>query len=371
MFAARKEDAHKLNEEAENAEWDRSLFDIGSATEEDVMRLEVAQRKAAEDALSRTSAGSADNGSAEGAKAAGDSSQFSPKPDFGIPNFRVNDDSLIEIHACTTSLATSLAKSDFSAQSIEASLNGGAYGVQVGASASAARSQGSNAVQNPGIGMHKIVARYMFPRCDLFLRPEDLEPTAEFATLLEVIKKTRSIEALRKVHDRYGQLFCQELTLGGRLMSTKIITSASSQDLEAKKEQFKVSVGANVQSPYGGGGMKASAEGGEDQSSATENSSSEENNIFEAVGGNTILANNPTAWSATVAYPSLWRVINRQGLQPLIEMVSETDTKYRGVQRWFYQASPALQQYIGLDGKGGVNARLKIESPQNRYIQYQ
>lgn len=219
--------------------------------------------------------------------------------------------------------------------------------------------------------MHKVVARYMFPRCDLFLRPEDLEPTAEFATLLKVIKNTRSIEALRKVHDRYGQLFCQELTLGGRLMSTKIITSESSEDLEAKKEQFKVSVGANVQSPYGGGGMKASAEGVKDQTLATDKSSSEENNIFEDVGGDTILANNPTAWSATVAYPSLWRAINRQGLQPLIEMFSETDTKYRGVQRWFYQAIPALQRYIGLDGEGGVNARLKIESPQNRYIQYQ
>lgn len=85
MFAARKEDAHKLNEEAENAEWERSLFDIGSATEEDIMRLEAAQKKAAEDLLSRTSARSADNGSAEGAKAAGDSSQFAPKPDFSIP----------------------------------------------------------------------------------------------------------------------------------------------------------------------------------------------------------------------------------------------------------------------------------------------
>lgn len=85
MFAAKKEDAHKLNEEAENAEWERSLFDIGSATEEDIMRLEAAQKKAAEDLLSRTSARSADNGSAEGAKAAGDSSQFAPKPDFSIP----------------------------------------------------------------------------------------------------------------------------------------------------------------------------------------------------------------------------------------------------------------------------------------------
>jgi hypothetical protein len=371
MFASRKEDAHKLSEEAENAEWERSLFDIGSATEEDVLRVEAAQKRVAEDALSRAPAGSADNGNAEGVKAAGDLSQFAPKPDFGIPNFRVNDDSLIEIHACTTSFATSLAKADFSAQSIEASLNGGAYGVQVGASASAARSQGSSNAQKSGEGMHKVVARYMFPRCDLFLRPEDLEPTPEFATLLDIIKTTHSIEALRQVHDRYGQLFCQELTLGGRLMSTKIITSKNTEDLEAKKEQFKVSVGANVQSPYGGGGMKASAEGGNDMTLATDKSSSKEDNIFEAVGGDTILANNPTAWSATVAYPSLWRVINRQGLQPLIEMVSEMNTKYRGVQRWFYQAIPALQKYIGLDEKGGVNARLKIESPQNRYRQCQ
>ena len=367
MFAAKQENAHKLSDEAENAEWERSLFDIGSATDEDVVRLEAAQKKAAEDALSRVSTGSADGGIAQGTQAAGDPSKLAPKPDFGIPNFRVNDDSLIEIHACTTSFATSLAKADFSAQSIEASLNGGAFGVQVGASASAARSEGTNNVQKSGKGMHKVVARYMFPRCDLFLRPEDLELTPEFETLLDLIRTTHSIDALRKVHDRYGQLFCQELTLGGRLMSTKIITSESTEDLEAKKEQFKVSVGANVQSPYGGGGMKASVEGVEEKSLSTDKSSSKENNIFEAVGGDTILANNPTAWSTTVAYPSLWRVINRQGLQPLIGMVSEMDAKYRGVQRWFYQAIPALEKYIGLDEEGGVNARLKIDSPQNRY----
>lgn len=123
----------------------------------------------------------------------------------GIPNFRVNDDSRIDIAACQESLAVSLAKSDFSSQSTEASVAGGAYGVQVGVSGGYASSSENKKINKDGSSTHTLVAKYMYPRCDIFLRAEDLEPTTEFRALLEKAKIQKSIDAVRAIHDQYGQ----------------------------------------------------------------------------------------------------------------------------------------------------------------------
>lgn len=107
-----------------------------------------------------------------------------------------------------------------------------------------------------------------------------------------------------------NRLFCQELTLGARLMSTKRMTSSSASDAENKKQEFKVSVGVSVSTPYGGASVKHEESKGSAESKSTTTTSTTESNVFEACGGDTLLANNPSAWSATVGAPSLWRVIN-------------------------------------------------------------
>lgn len=92
--------------------------------------------------------------------------------------------------------------------------------------------------------------------------------------------------------------------------------------------------------------------------------STRETNVFEAVGGDTILANNPAAWANTVSSPNLWRVINRDGLSTMIDMLSEMPD-YEKVQSWFVQAVPALNKYIRLGPALSVNVRFKVETPTN------
>lgn len=92
--------------------------------------------------------------------------------------------------------------------------------------------------------------------------------------------------------------------------------------------------------------------------------STRETNVFEAVGGDTILANNPAAWAPTAAQPNLWRVINRDGLSTMIDMISEMPD-FEGVQGWFVQAVPALQKYIRLNSALSTNVRFKVLSPTN------
>jgi hypothetical protein len=54
--------------------------------------------------------------------------------------------------------------------------------------------------------------------------------------------------------DRDRRLFCQELTLGARLLSTKYLMKDEWSDMEKEKQQMKISVGASVQTQYGGVG---------------------------------------------------------------------------------------------------------------------
>lgn len=181
------EAAQKLAE-AQNADFEKSLFEH---TEADRKRFDELQQQKSD--------------VPEGVQRAIIAAPVESKPLRGIPNFRVNDDSRIEITACQDSLAISLAKSDFSSQSTELAAAGGAYGVTVGLSAGYATSNEKKSSESKASITQTLVARYLYPRCDIFLRAEDLEPSPEFVTLLDKAKNQKSIDAVRAIHDQYGQ----------------------------------------------------------------------------------------------------------------------------------------------------------------------
>jgi hypothetical protein len=237
-----------------------------------------------------------------------------PRSNKGIPNFRVNDDSRIEVTAHESELSVSMARSDFSEQSTEASVSGGGYGVSVGVSAGYGSNKGNTSKQTTGNTTRTLVARYMFPRCDLIMWPDELEPTPELAQLIDTIRTTKNIKALRRLHIDFGQLFCQRVTLGGRLLSTKVINTKETKSMDEEKQSFKTSVGASVSGSYAGFSASASVKHEQSSGSTNLNEASartqDDAAVFEAVGGDTILANNPVAWGPTVGRYDYWRVIN-------------------------------------------------------------
>ncbi|KAJ9634366.1 hypothetical protein H2199_009024 [Coniosporium tulheliwenetii] len=162
-----------------------------------------------------------------------------------------------------------------------------------------------------------------------------------------------------------SHLFCQNLTLGGRLQSTKIIKSNSYHIEQEQKEQFKVSVGVSVSTPFGvSGSVKHEQEWGSTQSESRTDKKTEESNVFEAVGGDTVLANNPPAWAPTVTMHEYWRVINRDALVPLADVLSSIPG-YREVKGWFIQAIPAVSKFIELDESRQVMTRFRLMAPLN------
>lgn len=61
------------------------------------------------------------------------------------------------------------------------------------------------------------------PRADIILHPSDLEPTPELKAALERIRANKNIADFRKLNQDFGQLWCQRITVGRRLQSTKIM----------------------------------------------------------------------------------------------------------------------------------------------------
>ncbi|KAH7038402.1 uncharacterized protein B0I36DRAFT_235984 [Microdochium trichocladiopsis] len=291
-----------------------------------------------------------------------------PKSEDGIPNFRVNDDSRIEVTAHADELSVAMARSDFSSESTEATFSAGGFGVSVGVSVGYASSKSSTSKSLNSSSIQTIVARYMFPRCDLLMWPDEMEPTAELAELLETIRRTKNIKALRRLHAEYGNLFCQRVTLGGRLLSTKTVQTTEASKLEEEKQSFKTSVGVTVSGGFGGFSASSSMKHEKEQGSTTSNQSTAKSQseavVFEAVGGETILAAEPKAWSPTVADHELWRIINRDGLSPLVEILSGMPG-YEAVQSWFVQAVPALSRYMMLNEAHECKARLRVMAPTN------
>ncbi|MCJ1379493.1 hypothetical protein MMC17_002594 [Xylographa soralifera] len=291
--------------------------------------------------------------------------QLQDKPDKGIPNFRVNDDSKIEVTVCEHEFEESMARNDFSSQSTESSVSGGYAGWSVAVSAGFASSESSSTKNKTNLYQKTFIARYMYPRCDLFLYSDDLEPTPELARAIAFIKATKSIQGLRKLHTDYGHLFCQNLTLGARLTATEIMKSKEIGSEQEQKQQFKTSVGVAVSTPIGiSTSVKHETEQGSSESKNTTTKDTEDSKVFEAVGGDTILANNPAAWAPTVANHQFWRVINRDALVPFADILAAMPG-YAEVNSWFVKAVPAVSPYITLDDSHQIMSRLRLVNPLN------
>ncbi|KAL8718280.1 MAG: hypothetical protein Q9225_004558 [Loekoesia sp. 1 TL-2023] len=182
---------------------------------------------------------------------------------------------------------------------------------------------------------------------------------SELQEALQLVKKSKNINALRKLHATFGYLFCPEATLGGCLQTTKVVTRTEVGEQTAEKESFEASVGLAVSTPVGVGvGMGASRETQDSKENSHEGKNTQEAMVFEATGGNTILAADPPAWSGSVTDFNNWRVIDQKGLTPLADVIARTPG-YAAVKSWFLKAVPKLSEYIIIPESRFLNVRFK------------
>ncbi|KAH7002963.1 hypothetical protein EDB82DRAFT_531448 [Fusarium venenatum] len=254
-----------------------------------------------------------------------------------LPSFQVNDDSRIEITVSSHEFETSMARNDFSNHSTEGSMSGGFGGFSASVSAGYSKETSKSTKDTTNTYKKTMIAKYLLPRADILLHPTDLEPSPEFKAALENIRTNKNIADLHET-----------------------VTSEQEQ-----KEAMKVSVGVQVTTPFGGGGIKHTNENGKAESKSTADVKKDESNVFEAVGGDTILTANPTAWSSTVADYRTWRVIDRDSLSSLADTISAIPG-YAQVRSWFMQAVPTLSKYIELPPSREIKLRFKLTAPTSQ-----
>ncbi|RBA22467.1 hypothetical protein FPRO05_00814 [Fusarium proliferatum] len=253
-----------------------------------------------------------------------------------IPSYAINDRSRIEITMVSNEFQESMARNHFGASAVEGSASGGWSGYSVGVTGGAAKEDASSGKKTKKGYAKRMIGSYMFPRVDVFLRPEDLEPTEELRAALDGIKQTKNINALRELYSTFGHLFCHSVTLGGCLQTTKVVESDEDVQQSKDKESFKAQLGVAV---------------------STQKCESEREHAFEATGGNSILAADPPAWSGSVANFNNWRIIEQTELTPIVDAISKM-AGYRETRSWFFAAVPKL--IASQDESFGVISQKKI-----------
>ncbi|KLP01968.1 uncharacterized protein Y057_7813 [Fusarium fujikuroi] len=284
-----------------------------------------------------------------------------------IPSYAINDRSRIEITMVSNEFQESMARNHFSASSVEASASGGWSGYSVGVTGGAAQENTSGGTKTKKGYAKRMIGSYMFPRVDVFLRPEDLEPTEELRTALDGIKQTKNINALRELYSTFGHLFCHSVTLGGCLQTTKVVESDEDVQQSKDKESFKAQVGVAVSTPFGAkGNVKGSKESQDSAEGYNRIAKANENMGFEATGGNSILAADPPAWSGSVANFNNWRIIEQTELTPIIDAISKM-AGYRETRSWFFAAVPKLSEYMVIPESRMLHVRFKVASQNESF----
>ncbi len=184
------------------------------------------------------------------------------------------------------------------------------------------------------------VARSLYPRIRVQLRLGDVEASKDFlkdvmnavgyvydeATSNEqAIKKDPMITIeekfirLREVFKLYGHVWATEVTLGGCLYTT------DSLQVEKDRTEDELEWGLSVAATVKTAPVKVEAESsyskGEKKINAEVKGLAEK--CWKATGGNPLLATNPTLYPASVADPELWRVIKREGVRPLYDLLPD------------------------------------------------
>ncbi|KAJ5885448.1 hypothetical protein N7495_009958 [Penicillium taxi] len=291
---------------------------------------------------------------------ANDISEQLPAKVGAIPSFQINDRSKIEVVSLVHQFQESMATNHFSKSSLEVGVSGGYAGNSVGVTAGVASSSSDSQKRTEKVTHKRMLASYKFPRVTVYLHPDDLEPTEELKNAIKRIQKTKNINDLRKLRADFGHLFVQQAVLGGCLQTTKVTDAKETSMEEKSKDEFKAEVGVAVQTTFGvGGTVKASHETQDGKENVKSNLNQSETMSFEATGGNTLLASNPSEWCASVGDFNNWRVIDQSGLVSMVDVIAQHPSCTQ-VKQWFMQAVPKLSEYLIVPDSRTLDVRFKL-----------
>lgn len=194
------------------------------------------------------------------------------------PFVEIRDTPNVDITEVSSEFQSSLVDNAFSAKSLEAMVSGGTPLISASVSAGMKSETSRGSSVNEGGQKKEYHATYNFPRVRLFLDETTLKVSQHCIKALNDLKRDPTLDNLQIFQRRFGVIFAQQVTLGGRLESTKAADSHAAADSSSVKDAFKAELGAAVS--YGPVSASASA--------STENQTSEQKNKSQQQGNSTI-----------------------------------------------------------------------------------
>ncbi|UJR19599.1 hypothetical protein I4U23_022733 [Adineta vaga] len=156
-------------------------------------------------------------------------------------------------------------------------------------------------------------------RSSIELNLSYLEPTEEFIKDIDnVLQHTPTKNALNSVLSYYGHVYPQRIVLGGHLHYAEQHWVRG--NIEEKERRMAVETRVKTALSKQNDLHRSSIAGKRSKRGSSEQNSSV---TFEAVGGDTLLVRNPTAWEETLNNPMLWRVIDQRHCKSVLTLLSD------------------------------------------------
>jgi hypothetical protein len=250
--------------------------------------------------------------------------------------FHVNDKSGTKAHTRTREMESSFASSSF----FDGDIGCSCPFVGIGVNVEYLNREASTNTEKKTY----VTYCYNFPRADLQLDTSYLEPTDEFIKAIDSVLSTPTLDEqvtqLEKVLSEYGHVYPSSVVLGGHLYHTE------EYENKEKAEEARKRITADVSfSPSFIKSIKISAGGGYEERSQNQSSERAMSFTYTAVGGNTLLVQDAGRWAESVAEPCLWRVIEQDEYQSVIELLDKKRReKLQKVHEHFVSKNPNLSK---------------------------
>ncbi|CAG7566391.1 unnamed protein product [Fusarium equiseti] len=259
----------------------------------------------------------------------GDASQSSntklpepPRYNPSIPPYYIYDTASVSVTETRQQQQRSLIKQGFNSTSVSGSLGGGAK-IPLTVSAAFDQEHAWSKQDQGSTDVDSLAVTYNLPRVVIELDPESLELTPECSLDAKAASTADDVKAF---HRKYGTVFPTSFTLGGYLYSTRNVTKDEQSSLDQVKDTTRKAAGLSIQTPVVSASIGVASANGTGTTTGDASLNQEARLTWDAHGGNTLLASNPTEWVSTVKDYRLWRLMDQQRVVQLDGLISDLDS---------------------------------------------
>ncbi|KAK2035944.1 hypothetical protein LZ31DRAFT_636812 [Colletotrichum somersetense] len=245
-----------------------------------------------------------------------------PKYNPSVPPFYIYDTASVSVTEIRQQDQRSLIKEGFNSLSVSGSLGGG---VKIPLTVSAAFDQ-EHAWSNQkkeSTDIDSLAVTYNLPRVVIELDADSLELSPECS--LDA-KSASTTDEVALFHRKYGTVFATSFTLGGYLYSSRNVTKNELATLDQVKDTTRKAAGLSIRTPVVSASIGVASASGTGSQTGEASLNQEARLTWDAHGGNTLLASNPTEWVSTVKDYRLWRLMNQQRVVQLDGLISDLDS---------------------------------------------